>query len=328
LGLPFFWRSLTPPIRDEHGKVPPDNIAKLERVIIGGVPQWVLMRGYSTRNPLILFLHGGPGMPSMYLAHAFQRSLEKNFVIIHWDRRGAGKSYSEGIPPETVRVSQEIADTRELVNLLRAKFGQSRILLIGHSYGSYLGMIVLQRFPELFYAYIGIGQLAYSDERNSDAQDEWLKAKAKETNNRQLLEQLETGVPIDREKWLFRFGGELHRKKSFTSLLWIGLLAPEYSIMDVLRVRKGVSFTHKNLKYDMIDGNLIDTVGRVDVPVYFFSGRYDYTDPFEFSQEYLNRLQAPRKEMVWFEESAHFPFLEEPNRFASEVRRVSTETAP
>lgn len=267
-------------------------------------------------------------MPSMYLAHAFQRSLEKNFVIIHWDRRGAGKSYSEGIPPETVRVSQEIADTRELVNLLRAKFGQSRILLIGHSYGSYLGMIVLQRFPELFYAYIGIGQLAYSDERNSDAQDEWLKAKAKETNNRQLLEQLETGVPIDREKWLFRFGGELHRKKSFTSLLWIGLLAPEYSIMDVLRVRKGVSFTHKNLKYDMIDGNLIDTVGRVDVPVYFFSGRYDYTDPFEFSQEYLNRLQAPRKEMVWFEESAHFPFLEEPNRFASEVRRVSTETAP
>jgi len=325
LGLPLFWRSYTPPIRDERGKIPPDSVAELQRIEIGGVPQWVLTRGYSSRNPLILFLHGGPGMPSMYLAHAFQRSLEKDFVIVHWDRRGAGKSYSEDTPTDTIRVSQEVADTRELVNLLRERFGLSRILLVGHSYGSYLGMIVLQRFPELFSAYIGIGQLAYSNQRNSAVQDEWLKMKAKETNDKQLLEQLEAKAPIDREKWLFRFGGALHKKKSFTSLLWLGFRAPEYSIMDALRVRKGMSFTHWNMKYDVIDGNLIDAIDHVEVPVSFFSGRYDYTDPFELSEAYLNRLQAPRIEMVWFEDSAHFPFLEEPIKFASEVRRVSAE---
>ncbi len=96
--------------------------------------------------------------------------------------------------------------------------------------------------------------------------------------------------------------------------------------MDALKVRKGVDFTSRNMKYDAIDGDLIDAVQRLDVPAYFFTGRHDYTDPFEYTEEYGQRLQAPKKEVVWFEESAHFPFLEEPGKFASEMRRVATES--
>jgi pimeloyl-ACP methyl ester carboxylesterase len=267
-------------------------------------------------------------MPSMYLAHAFQRPLEKEFVVVHWDRRGAGKSYFEDLPPETMRVSQEVEDTRELVGILLERFAQTRIILVGHSYGSYLGMIVAQRFPDLFYAYVGVGQLAYSEARNRVVQDNWLGEQAEERGNTSLLRQLDAKVPIDREKWLFKFGGELHRKTSFASLLWLGLKAPEYSVWDVLKIRRGVSFTHRYMKYDVIDGELVDAVRHLDVPVYFFSGKYDYTDPFELSEVYFDCLEAPRKEFVWFEESAHFPFLEEPIKFADELRRIATQTIP
>ena len=303
-----------------------DSVAALERVVVGGVPQWILLRGRNRGNPVILFLHGGPGMPSMYLAHRFQARLEQSFVVVHWDRRGAGKTYTKHTPPESMSVTQEVSDTVELVNLLRARFGQSKIYLVGHSYGSYLGMIVAQRHPELFHAYVGIGQLAYEGKRNSEIQDRWIRAEAAVRGPSKLVRELDAHGPINREKWLFRFGGALHHATSFAPLLLIGLRAPEYTLSDALNVRKGVSFTHAHLRFDAIDGALADAITRVELPVYFFTGRYDYTDPFENTEEYAAKLQAPRKEIVWFEDSAHFPFLEESEKFAHEMNRVRRET--
>ncbi len=265
-------------------------------------------------------------MPSMYLAHKFQRPLERDFVVVHWDRRGAGKTFSEGTPPESMSVTQEVSDTVELVNLLRTRFGQSKVYLVGHSYGSYLGMIVAQRHPDLFHAYVGIGQLAYEGKRNSDIQDRWIREQAERRGNRELVAELNAHAPIDREKWLFRYGGELHKGTSFTPLLLIGLRAPEYTPRNAFDVRKGVSFTHRHLRFDAISGELADAVARVDLPVYFFTGRFDLTDPFENTVKYAEKLEAPRKEIVWFDASAHFPFLEEPEKFAREMRRVMTET--
>jgi pimeloyl-ACP methyl ester carboxylesterase len=326
MGFPRFWSAHTPKIKDERGAAVHDSVATLETVHIGGIRQWILIRGRSRSNPIVLFLHGGPGMPSMYLAHRFQRPLERDFVVVHWDRRGAGKTYSEGTPPESMSVTQEISDTVELVNLLRVRFGQSKVYLVGHSYGSYLGMIVAQRNPELIHAYVGIGQLAYEGRRNSDIQDRWIRDQAQRRGNKELVRELDAHGPIDREKWLFRYGGELHNRRSFASLLWIGLQAPEYTLRDAFDVRKGVSFTHRHLRFDAINGDLADAIRRVELPVYFFTGRFDYTDPFENTETYAEKLEAPRKQIVWFDESAHFPFLEEPEKFAHEMRRVWAET--
>jgi len=265
-------------------------------------------------------------MPSMYLAHRFQQSLEKDFVVVHWDRRGAGKTYTKDTPPGSMSVTQEVSDTVEIVRLLRTRFGQSKVYLLGHSYGTYLGMIVAQRHPELFRAYVGIGQLAYAGARNSQIQDRWIREQAERRGNKKLLRSLDAHFPINREKWLFRFGGELHHGKSFATLLLIGLHAPEYTLRDALNVRKGVVFTHQHLRYDAIAGELADAVSRVELPVYFFTGRFDFTAPFENTEEYAGKLQAPRKQIVWFEESAHFPFLEEPEKFAQEMTRVRMET--
>src|SRR5579864_528927 len=158
LGIVFYLWSipgLTPAI---HG---PSSIASLERIRIGGVDQYILIRGNDSSLPILLFLHGGPGMPAMYLAHSFQHELEKDFVVVQWDRRAAGKSYREDIS-STLTNEQLVADTVELTNVLRARFHQDKIYLVGHSWGTYLGMLVIARHPELYHAYVGIGQLARS----------------------------------------------------------------------------------------------------------------------------------------------------------------------
>jgi pimeloyl-ACP methyl ester carboxylesterase len=314
--------SYTPPMVDAQGEVLSGSVAVLEKIGLGGVPQYILIRGKSRAKPVLLFLHGGPGMPAMYLAHAFQRPLEEDFVVVQWDRRGAGKSYNRHISPESISVEQEIADTLELTDLLARRFHQDRIFLVGHSYGSYLGMLVVQRSPEKFHAYVGIGQLACSKERMRQIQDRWIRQEAESRGNREALEELNSGKPLDREKWLFEFGGERRNATNWLPFLWIGLRAPEYSLVDAMYLKAGVNFTARNMKYNAIAGDLMDGVKEVKRPVFFFTGRHDYTDPFECTSEYFRQLRAPMKEMVWFGNSAHFPFLEEPEKFAEEMKKV------
>ena len=208
----FTTHSRTPPIRDREGRVRPASIASLEKVNLGGREQCILIRGANRSNPVLLFLHGGPGMPAMYLSHAFQRPWEEDIVVVQWDRRGAGKSYDSHIPPQTINVEQEISDTRELTNLLRQRFHQDRIYLLGHSYGSYLGMLVVWRFPELFHAYVGVGQMACSKERSRQIQDHWIRREAVAAGNQKALSQLNGKEPLDREKWPER----THRPTNFT----------------------------------------------------------------------------------------------------------------
>jgi pimeloyl-ACP methyl ester carboxylesterase len=309
----WFWPAYTPRI--------PGGIASLESVTLGGVPQWVLIRGRNARAPILLFLHGGPGMPAMYLAHAFQRPLEEDFVVVHWDRRGAGKSFGSQIPKDSMRVTQELSDIDELIDALCERFHQDKIWLVGHSYGSYLGVLAARRYPARLFGFVGVGQVAGSPDHEHKIQDRWLEERGRADGNQELLASVGTSG-FDRERWLFYYGGEIWRERSFLPLLLLGLRAPEYTARDALNVKRGVEFTGRSLKWDEIDGELMEAVPELHVPVYFFTGRHDYTCPFELAETYWARLRAPHKELVWFENSAHFSFLEEPTRFAAEMRRL------
>jgi pimeloyl-ACP methyl ester carboxylesterase len=304
----------------------PNGIASLERIRIGGVDQYILIRGNDSSLPVLLFLHGGPGMPAMYLAHAFQPELEKDFVVVQWDRRGAGKSYREDIG-STLNSEQLVADTVELTNLLRTRFHQNRIYLVGHSWGTYLGMLVIARHPELYHAYVGIGQLARSSPI-AGIQDEYIRQTARQIGDPDAIRELEAKGASVRETLLFKFGGEIHHAKSFMPLLLTGLAAPEYSLRDARNIPKGVSLYSRHFVYNSISGELMDVIAQVNIPVYFFTGRYDYTDPFVLTEQYFSRINAPEKHIVWFEESAHFPFYEEPAAFARQMRAVLTATSP
>lgn len=286
----FATRDRTPGIPGEH------SIAVLEDIELGGVPQSVLIRGHDARNPVLLFLHGGPGMPAMYLAHDFQRAMERDFVMVHWDRRGAGKSFAyDG----EQRVSQVVADTLELAELLIRRFGKERVYLVGHSWGSYLGMIAARDNPSLFHAFIGTGQIAGSRDEVNAA--------------RRAFAGISEGDLTEDD--LFRLGGELHGETSFWPILKTGLSAPEYDFFDALNVGKGASLVGRRMQYDAGPAPHEVEIATLDVPVFFFLGRYDYNTPSGLAAAYLERLQSPLKAAIWFDESAHFPFWEEPDAF-------------
>jgi pimeloyl-ACP methyl ester carboxylesterase len=303
-----------------------NSIASLERVRIGNVDQYILIRGNDSSLPVLLFLHGGPGMPAMYLAHAFQRELERDFVVVQWDRRAAGKSYREDIN-STLNSEQLVADTVELTNVLRARFHQDKIYLVGHSWGTYLGMLVIARHPELYHAYVGIGQLARFAPIRA-IQDEYIRQSASRRGDQDAIKELQEKGASARETLLFKFGGEIHNAKSFMPLLLTGLAAPEYSLRDACNIPKGVSLYSRNFVYNSISGELMDVITQIEIPVYFFTGRYDYTDPFTLTEEYFSRIEAPEKHLVWFEQSAHFPFYEQPAAFARQMRGVLKRPAP
>jgi pimeloyl-ACP methyl ester carboxylesterase len=320
LAMLVVMRSHTPGIDGDN------SIAVLEPTKIGEVEQYVLIRGANKSNPVLLFLHGGPGMPMMYLAHAFQRDLEKHFTVVQWDQRGAGKSYDEDIDVATMNVEQFISDTVELSHLLCNRLRKDKIYLAGHSWGSYLGMIVVSRRPDLFNAYIGIGQVVHG-ERSNEIQNRFIRRRAVAEGNHEALDDLDGYGASAHEKWLFRFNAELADATSWTPLLMTGLGSPEYGFFDFFKIAPGSNFCSRHMVYNAIDGELMDEITEVDVPVYFFAGRSDYTTPHELAVEYLNTLRAPRKKLVWFEDSAHFPFFEEPDEFTKEMLTVLKETS-
>lgn len=316
-------RGSTPAIRDAAGRVSRRAVATLEWPTLGGVRQAVLLRGADTARPVVLFLHGGPGMPAMYLAHAFQRPLENHFIMVQWDRRGAGKSYSARVPMESLTVRRTLADLYELTHWLRVRFHQDRIYLVAHSWGTYLGLVAVTEHPEWYRAYVGMGQLVPDTSAAHAAQRALVLAEARRRGDTELVARLSSPNAHVRESDLFAVGGELHDATSYWPLLRIGLKAPEYTLLDAWNVERGVRLL--NAAFGQSPGPALPAGGsRISVPVFLFLGRYDYNTPSALASEYLASLAAPLKGVVWFDRSAHFPFLEEPEQFLLELRRVDS----
>ena len=168
-----------PPLRDPQGNFVRGGIASLEQVTLGGDPQWISIRGWDMRSPIILFLHGGPGSPEIPLTRYYLCDLEQHFVFVNWDQRGAGKSYPAG-KPEKMSIDRFVEDTRELTEYLEKRFHQKKIYVLGHSWGTLLGVLTVTRYPDLYYAYGGIGQYV-EGEANERLAYSYTMAKARET---------------------------------------------------------------------------------------------------------------------------------------------------
>jgi pimeloyl-ACP methyl ester carboxylesterase len=312
----WFWPARTPKIKSKN------SIAKIDYIQIGGIEQCVLIRGHNTNNPVLLFLHGGPGMPMMYLANKFQGPLEKDFTVVQWDRRGAGKTYTKNIPStESMNVRQILDDAYELIDTLRHRYHQNKIILIGHSFGTYLGSIMVTERPELFSVYISIGQVV--DSENARVyQDKFIREKAKLAKRSGIIADINKPNQPNLEKWLFEFGGELKNSKSFFPLVWTGIFAPEYTLPEILKVAEGSSFSSSNMKYNVLSNSIYDNIKEYNTPVYFMVGKFDYTTPHDLISEYYELIKAPKKDIIYFKNSAHFPFFEQPTKFCTETKRL------
>ena len=216
---------------------------------------------------------------------------------------------------------QLVNDAFELIDTLRNRYGQNKIILAGHSFGTHMGSIMVKERPELFAAYISIGQVV-DDDQAAVLQKEFIRKQAAQQGKDEIIRALDNGEIEYYEDLLFEFGGELKNSQSFLPLIWSGLQAPEYTLPEALNLGNGSSFSSYHMKYNVLSQSIYDEIVEYQVPVYFFVGISDYTTPHELITKYFEKVKAPEKEIVYFKNSAHFPFFEEPEEFCREIYRL------
>lgn len=334
-GVKIFGLGHTAKIKDDKGNIISGSIASLEEINLGGMKQSILIRGHDKSNPILLWLHGGPGASQMPIAYRYGKELEKEFIMVHWDQRGSGKSNPADFNEETMTYDQFIADGHQLTEYLKERFDKEKIYLLGHSWGTQLGLELVDRYPEDYYSYVGVSQVIDNKLHNIIAYSwllEQIKAKGIQKDLKKLEELGEPPFTDHKEYVKFvqlvdAYGGGFDL--DFKKLFWISLQAPEYSLKDywdwLQGSNRGSGPMWKESAYNSF--NALKRIPALNVPVYFFSGEKDYNTPLQAVKEYYQNLVAPKgKKLIIFEESAHTPFLGQPEKFDKELIRVKEET--
>src|SRR5262245_39499123 len=283
-------------------------IAALERVTLGGAEQTILLRGHDRASPVLLWVHGGPGFGQLPIAAVTSEQLERRFVVVHWDQRGTGASCDGSDEDfETVTQQRIVADALELAEELVARFGGRPIFLLGHSWGSVVGALAVQRRPELFAAYVGLGQVV-NGRRNEELSYRFVLDEARRRGDTAALAELEAIHPpyaaFDdlrvQRRWLGEYRGSLWGVERAREVLPAALLGREYTLGTRLRF-----FWCFRRSLDRLWGGLdgfdaIAQIPRLERPVFFFTGRHDWNTPYPLIEEWAARLEAPHVEIVWF----------------------------
>jgi pimeloyl-ACP methyl ester carboxylesterase len=297
------------------------SIADIAYRRLGGLDQWVMIRGESVANPPLILLHGGPGFSETSFFRHFNAPLERSFTAVYWDQRGAGKSYNRAIPRSSMTVEQFISYLDELVEVARDRLNKARVAIFGHSWGSALGVLYAARFPEKVQAYVGSGQIGDWPAAEL-ASYEWALAEARRRRNRGAVRKLLTiGPPpypasaVFTERTLVsRFEGQMRPRALWRNARAV-LGGQDSSIFELPGGWRAFRFSMDAMWPEVSRLNLIELVPALQIPVFLFVGRKDHFVPPETSVAYLNALTAPSKTIVTFEHSGHEPFVDEPDKF-------------
>lgn len=318
----------------------PKGISEIKYLDINNSKQYVLIRGQDTTNPVLLFLHGGPGASATALLRKFNSDLENHFTVVYWDQRNAGKSFNRKTSKDEIKVANYIKDVEYITSYLKNKFKVERIFLVGHSWGSRLGMYAIQKHPENYSAFVGVGQELASFEGEKISYEYTLN-KANEQNNIKAIKDLEESGPpqsgdytkmykngfwgqVKQKDWLLKLGGERYAKTSYTDWFYSIWSSREYSFFDLIKYAKSSAFCAGNIIYDpdFNNFNFFNQIPEVKIPVFYISGAHDYNTPWELVQKYACEIKAPKKEFILFDKSGHSPVFEEPKRFNEEILRI------
>jgi pimeloyl-ACP methyl ester carboxylesterase len=305
-----------------------NGIDEREAIEIGGIKQWITIRGRDRDNPILLFIHGGPGAPEMPTSWTFQNPWEDYFTVVQWDQRGSGKTYNTNDPEKvrpTLSTDRMEKDTQALVQYLRAAYRKDKIFVMGHSWGTVLGLRLAQQHPEWLYAYIGMGQMIDTRESERLGYAATLKA-AEAAHDAQAVKELtaiapypetDGAIPLDKidveRKWSVKFGGLSWNRDSYDYYDHATRLSPDYTDADLDAIDKGSALSLTGL---MKDFTAVDFTGTTDFrcPIVLFNGRHDDTVSAKLAADWFTHVHAPFKKLVWFENSAHMMQIEEPGR--------------
>jgi pimeloyl-ACP methyl ester carboxylesterase len=315
------------PVLDKNGNEIIGSISEKIHVRINGVEQGMFIKSSNASNPVLLVIHGGPGCAEYALTRKHPTGLENNFTVCWWEQRGTGLSWSKDITDESMTVDQIVSDAIGVTNYLRARFGQDKIYLLGHSWGSIVGITAAQKAPELYHAYIGMSQISRQLDSEKLAYSwmlKWYAEKGDDRVVRLLMKTPITGMAALPREYLairdyvmHKAGiGTMHDMKSIVTGYIIPVFTcPEYTLGEKINFMKGIKFSSSTgMKKKVWTMDMTRTVTKLEIPTYFFSGIYDYTVAYPLSKQYLEMLDAPVKGFYTFSNSAHSPVFEEPER--------------
>ncbi len=320
----------------------PRGINDLKEIDIGGIKQWISVRGRDLRNPILLFIHGGPGTTEMPVRWFYQSPLEDYFTVVQWDQRGSGKTavsndQAEVIP--TITVERMIKDAEEVASYLRREYDKDKIFVLGHSWGSILGLELAKRRPEWLHAYVGMGQVVNTLD-NEAVSYRFALEEARRRGEEIAIQELEAIAPYPKEdgtisveevivqrKWVSAYGGMTWGRPNLDYEYNLRPLSPDYTDADLNADSEIINVVVQLLP--QLGGVNYRDVTKLEAPVFLFSGRHDYATPSEVSFAWFKDLEAPAKKIVWFEHSAHMMHFEQPGKFIyhliDDVRPIAVE---
>jgi pimeloyl-ACP methyl ester carboxylesterase len=324
----------TPVFRTSEGSVEPNSIATAERWDINGFKESVIIRGRNLRNPVLIWVYGDSTSETAVLRH-FNAALEDHFTVVDWDQRYCGQSYATGQPlPTDPTIEDYVSDLEALVEKVKSKLHKDKVVLVGHSWGSALGMLYAHRHPEHLYAYVGIGQVV-NTLKNESLTYRFALSEASIRNDSDALATLKLIGPPPRTGSVFtprfliqQFGGSFHGDTGMKKLMLITALARETNWRDIAAFQNGADYIRKVIDGEFARLSLDENIAELKIPLFVAAGRYDHQSESALAFEYFKKIAAPQKEFMWFEQSAHSPHIEESLKFNRWMIDRVASTAP
>lgn len=315
------------------------NIDEKSVVLFQDNKYYLRIRSCNIDNPVVLFLHGGCGSPDRAQVMKYQSPLAEDFTLVCWDQRGAGLAYNKK-EAKTLTLTKDlyVEDAHNVVLYLKERFNKNKIIIVGHSFGSVLGVWLAQKYPQDIEAYVGVGQ-CIDYVKNEELSYNWTYQEAERINDKKSIKKLnKIGFPaggkyagnhqmclIKQRSILHKLGGATYanRKPYWQELLSheVPILLKEYNIFSLIKYIKGLSYS-PNQPLGQTNPDFINTAKELNVATYLLLGHHDHNCPYELAEEWYNQLNAPFKKLIWFENSAHSPQWEEPQKWNEEFKNI------
>jgi len=322
-------RGKMPLFYDENGNVLVGSISERTYLNVEGVELGLFIKGKDVTNPVLLFLGGGPGIPEYILEQEYPTELADNFVVCYIEYRGTSISYDSNMKSEQMTTKQYILDVVHVTKYLQERFGQQKLYLLGHSFGTYLGLLVVEQYPELYYAYIAMSQITNQPESEKMAYQYMVNEYRKSENNK-MEKKFEEYPIFTSDKALKEYSKSFLRDKAMHKLgvgttrnmhsIITGIILPSlrskvYTPMERFQIWRTRGFINASpVATDWKIFNAFDKITSIQIPIYFLGGVYDYTCCYSLQKDYYQVLKAPLKGFYTFNYSAHSPLFEEPER--------------
>ena len=318
------------PFKDQEGNVLDGSISEKIFLNIGGVKQGMFIRGKDINNPVLLFVHGGPSFPEYFLVEKYSVGLEDHFTVCYWEQRGGGISYTPEVTLESMTLEQLASDAIEVTNYLCDRFNKQKIYIMAHSGGSAFAIDAVKGNPQLYHAYIGVAQITRQAQSEALCYKYMMNRYLADGNSKMVAELRKYPILEDdslllpffnsvlRDKAQHDLGiGTMHNMRSIIKDVFLSVwTCKAYTVSEKVNIWVSkFSFLKKTgLRKEVIQADIPAKIPRLEIPVYFFSGKYDLTVNKDLSKEYLGKLEAPVKGFYTFYESAHSPMFEEPQK--------------